>query len=817
MVTETGGSAVKNNIRVALTGNPNAGKTTIFNHLTGFHQRVGNYPGVTVEKKEGDTSHNGRRLTLVDLPGVYSLTPYTLEEVVTRRVLLEEPPDVVVDVLDSTNIERNLYLAVQLKELGMPVVLALNMSDEARASGIVFDLKRLSHLLGMPIVPTVGHKAEGLRELLDTVIAVADSGEGNRPLRITYGSDIDEAVSVLRELVQAEGVLSDVAGPGWTAVKLLEGDEEVTGRIRNEKVLIEALEQAGRLEKLLGEHPATIMADRRYGFISGACQEAVRTTVESRHTTSDRIDEVVMSEAFGIPILLVMMYGVFYVTFTLGAPLMGWIEWAIGQLGLLITTFWPAGTMGLLRSLVLDGVLGGVGGVIVFLPNIMLLFLAIAMLEDTGYMARAAFTMDRLMHRIGLHGKSFIPLLIGFGCTVPAIMATRILDSRRERLITMLIAPLMSCGARLTIYTMLIPAFFPRAWQAPVLWIIYVIGILLAIGSAKLLSKTMFRGESEPFVMELPPYRMPTAKSVVIHMWERAKQYLRKAGTIILAISIVLWVLSTFPRLEHFSGAGQRMEAQAHQQYAEGVSSVAGQISLSSEGAAILADSLGVVGAEGADLAVVSRHDSVWIGRFMSALHEAEASPGGTIDMAKWRQRVRPAGILADAVDEFHNWVRPEYRRLLDGSSVVEHQEQLEYSVAGRLGHALEKVLGPLGLDWKVATALVGAFAAKEVFVAQMGIISSVQIGIVHTAQEAEGGGSETLRTRLRRQYSTLQAVCILLFCLIGTPCMATIAVTRKESGSWGWAALQWGGLTGMAYVITLVVYQLGMLAGLGG
>ncbi len=809
MVTDTSGSAAKNHIRVALTGNPNAGKTTIFNHFTGFHQRVGNYPGVTVEKKEGDTIHNGRRLTLVDLPGVYSLTPYTLEEVVTRRVLLEERPDVVVDVLDSTNIERNLYLAVQLKELGVPIVLALNMSDEARANGIVFDLKKLSGLLGMPIVPTVGHKRKGLSELLDAVVAVAESGEGNQPRRITYGRDIDEAVQALRELVESEGVMTGVAGPGWVAVKLLEGDEEVTGQIKNEKVLAEARRQAERLEKLLGEQTATVMADRRYGFISGACQEAVRTTVESRHTTSDRIDEVVMNEALGIPILLAMMYGVFYFTFTLGDPLIGGIEWVIAQLGTLITAFWPADTMGLLRSLVVNGIIGGVGGVIVFLPNIMLLFLAIAMLEDTGYMARAAFTMDRLMHRIGLHGKSFIPLLIGFGCTIPAIMATRILDSRRERLVTMLIAPLMSCGARLAIYALMIPAFFPRSWQAPVLWIIYVTGILLAIGCAKLLSKTMFRGESDPFVMELPPYRMPTVKSVVIHMWERAKQYLRKAGTIILAVSIVLWALSTFPRLEHFSGAGEGLAAGAYRQYAAGVSEVAEQIGLSSEGASILADSLGVEGVQPDDLATVSRYDSVWIGRFMSALCEADASPDGTIDLTRWRQRVRQAGILADAIDLFHNKIRPEYKQMLERARMTEHQEQLEYSAAGRMGHALEVVLRPLGLDWKVATALVGAFAAKEVFVAQMGIIYAVEDGA--------GGGAESLRTRLHSQYNTLQAVCILLFVLIGTPCMATLAVTRKESGSWRWAALQWSALTGMAYVITLAVYQLGLLAGLGG
>ncbi|HLA39265.1 MAG TPA: ferrous iron transport protein B [Candidatus Glassbacteria bacterium] len=800
---------VRGHLTIALTGNPNSGKTTIFNHITGFRQRVANYPGVTVEKKEGDVIYDGWRLTLIDLPGIYSLTPHSLEELVTRRVILEEKPDVVVDVLDATNIERNLYLATQLKELGVPVVLALNMSDEARAKGIQFNLEKLSTLLGMPAVATVGHRKEGLEELLAAAVETAGGGKSGRKVRITYGPDVDQEIDRLERLVLEQGPATNGFDTRWLAIKLLEGDKEVRSMMANGKVLASAAEAAQRLEKLLGDHPAVVMADRRYGFISGACQEAVRNTVEARHTLSDRIDVFIMNDALGIPILLVMMYAVFHFTFTLGDPLMKAIEWGIGELGKAVTWLWPAGQAQLLESLLVGGIIGGVGGVIVFLPNIMLLFLAIAMLEDTGYMARAAFVMDRLMHKIGLHGKSFIPLLIGFGCNIPAIMATRTLENRRDRLVTMLIAPLMSCGARLTIYALIIPAFFPRQWQAPVLWMIYVTGILLAVLMAKLLSKTILPGHSEPFVMELPPYRMPTVQSVVIHMWDRAKQYLRKAGTIILSISIVLWALTVFPRKTQFSPESDNRRSQAQEEFLAGIGELSGRLGLTEAGRNILTARLAGSEENAADWAAASRHDSVWVGRFMTALVEAESSPAGTIDLATWRQRVRPAGVLFDAVSFYLHEVKAKYQSALARAALVKNQEQLAYSLAGRMGHGLEYVLKPLGLDWKIATALVGAFAAKEVFVAQMGIIYAVG--------DSEGGGAPTLRQSLRHDYSTLMAVCIMLFCLIGTPCMATLAVTRKESGGWGWAWLQWGGLTALAYLITLAVYQFGTMLGLGG
>jgi len=805
---QQGKTAVKGHLKIAITGNPNSGKTTIFNHLTGFRQRVGNYPGVTVEKKEGDVLAEGYRLTLIDLPGIYSLTPHSLEELITRRVILEEKPDVVIDVLDATNIERNLYLATQLKELGVPIVLALNMSDEARAKGIQFDLDKLSKLLGMPIVATVGHRKEGLDRLLAAAVGTACGGADQRKVKIAYGPDVDQEIDRLEELVTSRWQATNGFDPRWLAVKLLEGDKEVRDKVTDQTVLATAGEAAQRLEKLLGDPPAVIMADRRYGFISGACQEAVRNTVENRHTVSDRIDEFIMSDALGIPILLVMMYAVFNFTFTLGDPLMRVIEWGIGKLGGAITALWPAGRAGLLESLVVDGIIGGVGGVIVFLPNIMLLFLAIALLEDTGYMARAAFVMDRLMHKIGLHGKSFIPLLIGFGCTIPAIMATRTLENRRDRLVTMLIAPLMSCGARLTIYALIIPAFFPRQWQAPVLWMVYVTGILLAILMAKLLSKTVLPGHSEPFVMELPPYRMPTVQSVVIHMWDRAKQYLRKAGTIILSISIVLWALTTFPRLTQFSPESAKLQEESYRVYLGGLEELGRRLGLNRAGTDILSARLTGAEENSADWEAAARHDSVWVGHFTAALAEADNSPDGSIDLEKWRRQIRTAGILVDAVNFYVHEVRADYRKAVSRASLVRSQEQLAYSLAGRIGHGLEFLLKPLGLDWKIGTALVGAFAAKEVFVAQMGIIYAVEDG--------EGGGTQSLRQSLRQEYSTLVAVCILLFCLIGTPCMATLAVTRKESGGWGWAWLQWGGLTALAYLVTLAVYQFGTLLGLG-
>ncbi|OPY79170.1 MAG: Ferrous iron transport protein B [Syntrophorhabdus sp. PtaU1.Bin058] len=712
---------MQSKIVVALAGNPNSGKTTIFNNLTGARQHVGNYPGVTVEKKEGFCEYKGREMRIVDLPGTYSLTAYSAEEIVARNFIIEEKPDVVVDIIDSSNLERNLYLAVQLMETGAPLVLAFNMSDEARARGYEFDIEKFSQFFNAPVVKTVGHKGEGMDELMEEIIAVASRrSESLNRFSVNYGDELESEITKLESMLRRHFPLTDQYGARWLAVKLLEKDRDIMARIGSAEIDEQVERSAAYVEKMAGEPPETSIAGSRYGFISGACQEAVRSTIEIRHTISDRIDSVVTNRVLGIPIFLGLMYLVFSLTFTLGDPPMGWIEDFFKWSGGVVAGWWPEGSGSLLKSLLVDGIIGGVGGVIVFLPNILLLFFAIAILEDSGYMARAAFIMDRLMHKIGLHGKSFIPMLVGFGCSVPAIMATRTLENRRDRLVTMLVVPLMSCGARLPIYALIIPAFFPQVWHAPMLWIIYVIGILLAILSAKVLRSTIFRGESIPFVMELPPYRMPTFRGVLIHMWQRGWLYLKKAGTIILGISILLWAMTTFPGLPD-------EEAQ----------------------------------------------------RFEKEKQSVQASVADEKD--------KPASIasIEDARKE----------------------EELRTSIAGRIGHALEPVLKPMGFDWKIGTALIGAFAAKEVFVAQMGIVYSVG--------EADEG-SETLREKLKDNYSPLVGFCIMLFCLISAPCMATIAITRRESNSWKWALFQLAGLTVLAWVITAIVYQAGGLLGIG-
>jgi len=718
---------MKSKIVVALAGNPNSGKTTIFNNLTGARQHVGNYPGVTVERKEGFLRHGDTELKIVDLPGTYSLTAYSAEELVARNFLLDEMPDVVVDILDASNLERNLYLAVQLMELGVPLVLAFNMSDMARARGYEFDIEKISRYFGARIVQTTGNKGGGMKELLDAIVLTAEerdsevdhAGKG-RPPAVNYGPEIEEEIAGIEALIKMANSLNGKYDARWLAVKLLENDRELRKAVASPEVHAQIEKSAAHVEKTLGEQPETTIAGCRYGFISGVCQEAARSTIEIRHTMSDRVDAVVTNRVLGLPIFLGLMYLVFQLTFTLGDPPMGWLEALFGWMGEKMAGWWPEGSESLLKSLLVDGVIGGVGGVVVFLPNILLLFLAIAILEDTGYMARAAFIMDRLMHKIGLHGKSFIPMLIGFGCSVPAIMATRTLENRRDRLTTMMVVPLMSCGARLPIYALIIPAFFPQAWHGPMLWIIYVIGVLLAVASAKLLRLTVLKGESVPFVMELPPYRLPTLKGVLIHMWERGWLYLKKAGTIILGISILLWAMTTFP-------------------------------GLSAEES--------------------SRYE-------------------------KARQAV--------AMENIGEEEKAEKLAALDNA---EKEAALRGSIAGNVGHALEPLLKPMGFDWKIGTALIGAFAAKEVFVAQM--------GIVYAMGEADEE-SETLRDKLKGTYSPLVGFCIMLFCLVSAPCMATIAVTRRESNSWRWALFQLGGLTLMAYVLTVIVFQTGRLLGIG-
>jgi len=833
-------------IIVALAGNPNSGKTTVFNNLTGAHQHVGNYPGVTVEKKEGICTHNGVEMRIVDLPGTYSLTAHSVEELIARNFVIEERPDVVVDILDASNLERNLYLATQFMELGAPLVLALNMSDLAEARGYVIDKEKLSELLGVPMVSTVGHKAKGMNELLDAAIEVARSNRRSDPSRIRYGREIEEEIVKIESVLRPEEELCERFGSRWLAVKLLENDEEVKRAVRRaadrpDEILAAADRSGKHILRIFNDYAEIVIADRRYGFISGACRETVKNTVEMRHTASDRIDSVVANRVLGLPIFFLLMYLVFNLTFTLGEPPMHWIEAGFAWLARTISMLWPKSTDSVLRSFLVDGIIGGVGGVIVFLPNILLLFLAIAFLEDTGYMARAAFVMDKLMHKIGLHGKSFIPMLIGFGCSVPGIMATRVLENRRDRLTTMLILPLMSCGARLPIYALFIPAFFPVRWRAPMLLLIYLLGICLAAVCAKLLRSTLLRGKSTTFVMELPPYRMPTLKGILIHMWERGWLYLKKAGTIILGVSVVLWALTTYPKKTTFEVDYAAERAAAERTFYEQAKALNPEIGLKPE-----SETLVRLLKANADLdrvaethyrrepayleakkerdrtieALKKEKDYPAVAGFMKTCEQIKAAREGLTRLVSGPEEVQTGRVpLKHDLRRFapEGWdakmLQPAFRFLdeieapfKERLAAIRHRqkaEELSFSMAGRTGHAIEPVLKPLGFDWRIGTALIGAVAAKEVFVAQMGIVFAVG-----KADE----GDESLREKLRRRYTPLTAFCIMLFCLVSAPCMATFAVTKRESNSWNWALLQFGGLTALAYTLTLIVQQVGRL-----
>ncbi len=543
-------------IRVALAGNPNSGKTTIFNQLTGAHQKVGNWPGVTVEKKEGMIHKDGYRIELIDLPGTYSLTPFSLEEVVARNFILEEKPDVVIDIIDASNLERSLYLANQLRELGCRVVFALNMADLARAKGLMIDAKKMSDLLGIPVVLTVANKGEGLDEMLDCAIEIATRGTPVcEARRIHYNKDIEEAVSDLKANLKELFGDSPPFDPRWGAIKLLENDSLVIDKLkqlygsRSNKVLESAIRWRNMLADRLGDEPEIIITDERYGFIAGIVAESVTESGIKKIDVSRNIDLVLTNRFLGFPVFIFFIWLMFQATFKLGAYPMEWIESGVS---ILSATVDAALGPGLLKEFLKDGVVAGVGSVIIFLPNILILFFFIALFEDTGYMARAAFLMDRVMHTIGLHGKSFIPMLMGFGCNVPAIMAARTLESQKDRILTILITPFMSCSARLPVYIVLAGTFF-AAHAGTLIFVMYMSGILAAIVSGRLFRSVLLRGEDAPFVMELPPYRMPMLKSLLIHMWDRSRMFLRKMGGIILIGSILIWGLSAFPRPDcHF-------------------------------------------------------------------------------------------------------------------------------------------------------------------------------------------------------------------------------------------------------------------------
>ena len=562
-------------IRVAMVGNPNSGKTTIFNHASGSRERVGNYCGVTVRAKEGRFHRKGATFIITDLPGTYSITEYSPEELFVRNHIIDNRPDVVINVVDATNLERNLYLTTQLIDMNVKVVVALNMHDEMTGRGDSFDYAALGEMLGIPFVPTVGTEGIGILDLFDTVAAVnAGTHRPGRDVRINYGPDIEEAIAALVPDLAPCAAENSVISPRYAAIKLLEKDAAMetfvaTSGPGGKDILRRAGELILKIEDAQGEDSETLMADARYGFIAGAIRETYRPAARPAATLSERIDGFLTHQVLGFPIFLLFMWATFQLTFSLGQYPMDWIEAGVAAASGFIT---GALSPGLLREVLVDGILAGAGGVIVFLPNILILFFMISLMEDTGYMARAAFIMDRLMHGIGLHGKSFIPLVMGFGCNVPAIMATRTLETRKERILTMLIIPFMSCSARLPVFVLFIGVFFPDH-AGSTLFALYLGGIAVAVASAMAIQKIVFRADEAPFVMELPPYRVPRIRNSLRHMWGRGSEYLKKIGGIVLIASILIWALGRFPEDVSYSKDYDALEAAARTELTAGESS----------------------------------------------------------------------------------------------------------------------------------------------------------------------------------------------------------------------------------------------------
>ena len=551
------------NIRVALVGNPNCGKTSLFNIASGSHEHVGNYSGVTVDAKEGKFEYKGYKITLVDLPGTYSLSAYSPEELYVRKNLLETPPDVVLNVVDASNIERNLYLTAQLIDMSMPVVMALNMYDELQSKGDKIDIEQLGYLLGMPVCPTVCRSSKGIPDLFDTVIEMYEnhSPRVSRHIHINHGHELEQSIDRIKLLLQRDQDLRARYSTRYLAIKYLENDSNIAKIVEAlpfaDEVRSARDEEAARIQRLLGTNAEGAIVDAKYAFIQGALAETyTHAERPPKHTLTDKIDAIVTNKWLAFPIFIAILYLIFSATFTLGEYPMNWIDALVGWIGNLFASIMRDGW---LKDLVVDGIIAGVGSVLVFLPNILILYFFISIMEDTGYMARTAFIVDKLMHHLGLHGKSFIPMVMGFGCNVPAIMATRTIESRKSRIITIALIPFMSCAGRLPIFVLLAGAFFP-AHAALALLCVYCLGVVLAILSALVLKKAI-KDDDLPFVMELPPYRIPTAKAIGRHTWEKGKQYLQKMATTILIASIVIWALGYYPKNDELPRSVQQEQS----------------------------------------------------------------------------------------------------------------------------------------------------------------------------------------------------------------------------------------------------------------
>lgn len=729
-------------INVALVGNPNCGKTSLFNFASGAHERVGNYSGVTVDAKEGTAFFEGYEFRLVDLPGTYSLSAYSPEEMYVRRQIIDKTPDFVINVIDSSNLERNLYLTTQLVDMNLRMVCALNMFDELEARGDKLDLRTLGVLFGVPMIPTVFKTGKGVDLLFHIIINMyegmdfldkdgninpevardlqewhksyegkhggdheEDYSHGTRPnksvyrhIHLNHGVYIEDAISKLYEELQREDSLRHKYSMRYLAIKLLEMDahaEKLVGTLSNGKQILAVRDAAAaNIQKELKEDSETAVMNAKYAFIHGALQEAgyEEGTKMNTYQVTHILDHFITHKYFGFPLFFVLIFMMFWVTFTLGQYPMDWIDTGVAALGDWVGRVMPDGP---LRDMVVDGIIAGVGAVIVFLPQILILYAFISFMEDSGYMARAAFIMDRLMHKMGVHGKSFIPLIMGFGCNVPAVMATRTIESRRSRLITMLVLPLMSCSARLPIYIMITSTFFALKYRSWIMISLYFIGIVMAVLMSRIFSRYVVKGDDVPFVMELPPYRFPTGKAMFRHTWEKGKQYLKKMGGIILVASVIVWALGYFP-------------------------------------------------------------------------HHEELTP----------------------------------------------QEQQEQSYIGRIGKTIEPVFRAQGFDWKLDVGLLAGVGAKEIVASTMGVLYAGDETVADD-EEADSVKYANLYKKMSADGITpLVAFCFLLFVLLYFPCIATIAAIKNESGSWKWALFTVFYTTGLAWVVSAVVYQAGRLMG---
>ncbi len=710
-------------IKVALMGNPNSGKTSIFNLASGAHEHVGNYSGVTIDSKEGYLKHNGYNFTLVDLPGTYSLSSYSPEELYARNFILNDKPDVIVNVVSASALERNLYLTTELLDLEVPMVIALNMYDELEESGRKFDYNTFSQLINIPIVPTVGKRGQGIPQLLEEIIKVHKETD-HAFIQLPYGRVLEKSIAILERELKNHYQSKRGLPLRYICIKLLEGDKEVERQISKipnyDQIIAYRDKECNYIEKLLREDAESAFTNARYGFIAGGLKE----TLDEKPLKVNKgklIDSIVTHKYLGFPIFFLFLWIMFEATFQLGNYPMEWIESLVAWIGNIVRNSMSPGP---LKDLIVEGIIGGVGGVIVFLPNIVILYLFISFMEDSGYMSRAAFIMDKLMHRIGLHGKSFIPLIMGFGCNVPAIMSTRTIESKSSRMITMLIVPFMSCSARLPVYILFIGIFFPKNASLALLTL-YIIGILIASLTALLFRKTLFKEEETPFVMELPPYRMPTIKSIVIHMWERASQYLRKMGGPILIASIVIWFLGYFPQDRVQSSEIKQQTTMIENQYAENQ-------------------------------------------------------------------------ITSEQRDQLLTKVTLEQN--------IEHQEN---SYIGKIGKAIEPVMRPVGFDWKMSVSLLSGMAAKEIVISTMGVLYA-----------GDSENQESLQSRLQSEtkadgspvFTPIVVASFLLFVLIYFPCIATVVAIKEESHSWKWALFSVFYSTGLAWLVSFLVFQVGSL-----